>query len=313
MVQPKICVAGAGAIGTLLGAMLGKKYSESLSVIARGKRAEAFRENGLVLHSDHYGEIVAKPAQIAENGKDLGIQDFILVCVKNYSLETIAKQIVPCIGPDTVILPVMNGIEPGDRLRKLFPTAHVLDSVIYTITGAQEDYSAKQSGDYTYMYLGAKQKSPELIAAAHTLHSLFKSVDFDCRFSEDVELEIWRKYILNCAFNTITARYKQSIGPIREDEEKLKDLRALFNEAYSVGKALGIALPDDLTEKQFVFMTKKQSPKATSSMERDVTAGRPTELDAFLGSLLRKAKELNIDVPVCTRYYNELKEICVEA
>ena len=312
MTQPKICVAGVGAIGTLLAAMLGKKYSESLSVIARGKRAESFRERGLVLHSDFYGEVVSRPSKVAADGTELGIQDYILVCVKNYSLGDIAEKIAPCIGPDTVILPVMNGIEPGDRLRKCFPKAKVLDSVIYTITGAQEDYSAKQSGTYTYMFLGTKEKSSEASAAAHNLYDIFKSVDFDCRFAEDIEAEIWRKYILNCAFNTITARYKTSIGPIREDKEKLKDIRGLFEEAYAVSKAKGIKLPENLIEKQFTFMTTKQSLKATSSMERDVSAGRPTELDAFLGSLIRTAKEYNVEVPVCTRYYNELKEICVK-
>ncbi|WP_462332303.1 ketopantoate reductase family protein [Schwartzia sp. (in: firmicutes)] len=311
MGNPKLCVAGVGAIGTLIAAMLGKKYADSLSVIARGKRADSFREKGLVLHSDFYGEVVSQPANIEENGEALGVQDFVFVCVKNYSLDAIAKQIAPCIGPDTVIVPVMNGIEPGDRLRKLFPQAHVLDSVIYTITGAQEDFSAKQSGTYTYMFLGTKDKDETSVNAAHALHEIMRSVDFDCRFAEDIEAEIWRKYILNCAFNTITARYKTSIGPIREDPEKLKDIRGLFEEAYAVSKAIGISLPEDLIEKQFTFMTTKQSPKATSSMERDVSAGRPTELDAFLGSLIRKAKEYSVDVPVCTRYYNELKDMSI--
>ena len=107
----KICVAGIGAIGTLMATMIGQKYSKNLCVLARNKRLDDIKKNGLILHSDFYGEKKAIPAKASDKGSDFGIQDYILICAKNYSLDSIVKSISPCVGEKTVIVPIMNGIE----------------------------------------------------------------------------------------------------------------------------------------------------------------------------------------------------------
>lgn len=305
--KPKVCVAGVGAIGGLLAALIGRSRRAALSVIARGARKEAIRQKGVILDSDLFGHIVARPEAAAEDGSALGVQDYVLICVKNYSLDAIAEQIAPCIGDDTVLLPVMNGIEAGDRLRRRFPHAVVGDSVIYTITAAETDFSARQEGAYTYMTIGSKSPNEKERDKVKALAALLRDTGLDCRWTEDIESAIWQKYILNCAFNSVTARYQTDLGGIRADAAKASDLKALLAEAFAVGEAIGAALPKDLVEKRYRAMMEKQAPTATSSMKRDIAAHRPTELDAFLGALLKKAKEANIAAPMSRRYYDALK------
>ena len=307
--KPRICVAGIGAIGGLLAALIGRSRRAALSVIARGARKEALRQNGVILNSDLFGHIVARPEAVAEDGAALVRQDYVLICVKNYSLDDIAEQIAPCVGADTVLLPVMNGIEAGDRLRRRFPHTVVGDSVIYTITAAEADFSARQEGSYTYMTVGSKSPKEEDRDKVKALATLLRDTGLDCRWTEDIESAIWQKYILNCAFNSVTARYQTDLGGIRTDAAKASDLKALLSEAFAVGEATGIALPKDLVEKRYRAMMEKQAPTATSSMKRDIAAHRPTEVDAFLGALLKKAKEANIAAPMSRRYYEELNAI----
>lgn len=307
--KPSVCVAGVGAIGGLLAALLSKSGAVTLNVIARGARGEAFRENGIVLKSDIFGPITARPAAVTENGASLGRQDYILVCVKNYSLDAIARQIAPCIGKDTVLLPVMNGIEPGDRLRRLFPDAIVGDSVIYTITSAEPDFSARQEGSHTHMFVGTKASDEHQREAVKKLAGILRETGLDCRWTDDIESAVWQKYILNCAFNSVTARYQTDTGGIRADAVKAAELKALLEEAFAVGTALGVALPAGLIDKQYRGIMEKQTSTATSSLKRDIAAHHPTELDAFLGALLQKAKETGVATPISARYYEALKAL----
>ncbi|MCR5809837.1 MAG: 2-dehydropantoate 2-reductase [Lachnospiraceae bacterium] len=302
----RICVAGVGAIGTVIATMIGQRYESSLSLFARGKRAEALKKDGLVLHSDFYGERTARPAKVSNDAEELGEQDFVLVCVKNHALDTIARQLRPCIGQNTVIAPVMNGIEAADRLRELFPEAIVSDAVIYSATGMNEDFSATQRGGYAHVFIGCKDPDERQQQGARRLCEMLASAGFDSRFSDAIESENWQKFVHNCAFNTITARYLFTSGQLRRDERCRRDLRSILEEGYAVAKACGIDMPDDFVDRKFVFTTQTQAETATSSMRQDVEAGRPTELDAFLGALLRKARQHGVAVPVAEEYYEAL-------
>lgn len=306
MRKETICVAGIGAIGGLLSAMLGKEYSSAMTLVARGPRRAALEQNGAVLHSDFYGEVVSHPARVAGSGEPLEKQDVVFVCVKNYALDQVARDLAGAVGEDTVVIPVLNGVEAGDRLRALFPRAVVCDGVIYTITGVNPDFSVTQKGSYTHMFLGSKVRDEAHLSGARRAWELLTSVGFDARWSEDIESEIWQKFILNCAFNTITARHLATSAMIRADEGLRRDALALLTEAYQVALAEGVAIPADLVEQKYAFMMEKQPPDATSSMKRDMAAGRPIEYDAFTGAVLRKAKTHGIDVPVTLRYHTDL-------
>ena len=116
--EKKIAVIGIGGVGGYIAGMLAKAYPH-VTMVARGARAESIRKNGLVLHSDYKGEIVARPERVA-SVREMGQQDYIFICVKNYSLEDVCESIRDMVTEDTVIIPVMNGVDPpagGKRYR----------------------------------------------------------------------------------------------------------------------------------------------------------------------------------------------------
>lgn len=142
--------------------------------------------------------------------------------------------------------------------------------------------------------------------AAEKLHLFIHSTGFDSRFSKTIESEIWQKFIHNCAFNSITARYLINSGQLRKDEKYKNDLKNIYNEGFKVAKALGISMPEDYVDKKFIFTTTIQSESATSSTKQDIEEGKKTEIDSLLGALLRKANEVNVDVKTIKDYYKAL-------
>ena len=128
--KPKIGVVGLGGVGGYLAGMLTRTEAE-VTVVARGERFRAISEKGIVLHSDLSGESITRPAKVVADAKDLTEQDFLFICVKNYSLEDLLPRLSGAVGEHTIILPVMNGIDPWDRVRKGISLGAVVKCVIY--------------------------------------------------------------------------------------------------------------------------------------------------------------------------------------
>ena len=308
MEQKKITVVGIGGVGGLLAGVLIRRYGDSVSLIARGSRAEHLCTQGLTLHSDAYGEFTVKPAVVTDDPSGLPVQDLVLVCVKNDSLEAVAQQIMPIVGPDTVVLPVMNGVTAAKKLRSILPTGTVLGCVIYTVSGAGRDFSITQQGKFTELSIGSQVFDTAEQAKAEETAALFMDAGIQCKAVEDVAVAIWTKYVLNCAYNVATARWGCTIGGIKADESRVEDSRALLTESWKVGVASGVALPEDLPEKQLRRIL-KTSDDSDSSLGRDFAAGRAGELEVFCGDVVRMAAELGVDVPMTQKYYDALKEI----
>lgn len=152
--EKKIAVIGIGGVGGYIAGLLAKAYPH-VTMVARGARAESIRKKGLVLHSDYKGEIVAKPERVVPI-QDMGQQDYIFICVKNYSLAEVCESIRDMVTDDTVIIPVMNGVDPGENIRRLVGKGTVVDSLIYTVAFANEDFSISQQDTFTWLCIGIK-------------------------------------------------------------------------------------------------------------------------------------------------------------
>ena len=152
--EKRVAVVGAGGVGGYLAGMLGR-VCPHLTIAARGRRKEALEKNGLVLHSEYKGEITVRPARVART-TELGEQDIIFICVKNYSLEEVCREITPAVKEDTILIPVMNGVNPGERVRALLRKGKVVDALIYIVSFSNEDYSITQQGNFARLCVGVK-------------------------------------------------------------------------------------------------------------------------------------------------------------
>ena len=321
----KIAVVGLGGVGGYLGGMLANTFPH-VSVVARGGRYDSTVKNGIVLHSDLNGEIVSRPEAVCHSSSELAPMDYVFIAVKNYSLGEALSELKAgsAVAPGTVLIPVMNGVDCGGRIREAFPENPVVDSVIYIVSMANADYSIDQQGDFADLRIGTRnRRNPEGIPASekadsdrpalkedpsclvNRLSELLKTAGLRYKISNDVETDIWRKYILNCCFNVVTAAWNLPIGGIREDPAKIHDYGELAREAYRLGLKKGVKLKEEHLV-SIIERFSKYADSATSSLQRDVRDGKRAEIETFSGYVVREAKKEGIEVPVSERYYRML-------
>ena len=306
--EKRIAVIGIGGVGGYVAGMLAKAYPH-VTMVARGARAESIRENGLVLHSDYKGEIIARPERVV-TVRDMGQQDYIFICVKNYSLAEVCESIRDMVTEDTVIIPVMNGVDPGENIRTLIGKGTVVDSLIYTVAFANEDFSISQQDTFTWLCIGIKNADEKQREKVAEVAKILKVADIDYKDEGDIEVEIWRKYILNCAFNVMTAFYDNTIGELRSDQVKAQQYETLVREAASVGRARGVALTDEHINEVIHKFRHVHADNATSSLQRDYRiCKKQTELPTFSGYIVKEAKRLGVEIPLSEKMYQGLREM----
>jgi 2-dehydropantoate 2-reductase len=296
----KIMIVGIGGVGGYLAALLTKKY-DNVTLVARGERYKSLKENGLTLHNDLYGTL-NQNVNVVEKASDASKQDYIFICVKNYSLSTVLKEIKPCIKEDTIIVPVMNGVDHGLKCEQTLDKGYVVDSLIYIVSSYQSDYSIKQVGDLAYLYVGGKNEEQN-----QAVCDLLNDAQIDCALAEDIDVQLWKKYILNCAFNVLTAFYDCTNTDIRSSKVRCNEYKELLTEAYTVAKAKGIDLDKNLVNQLYDNFMYNQPDGATSSLERDIRLNRPNELETFSGYLVKEADQFNLTLPQTRFFYKELK------
>ena len=304
----KVTVVGVGGVGGAVSAMLIKRYGDQVSLVARGKRKERLEKDGLTIQGDFTGSFTVKPARVCEDPAELGVQDVVLVCVKNDAIPKVAKQILPIVGENTLVLPVMNGVTAYRKLREALPKGIVLPSVIYIVSMSAPDFSIIQKGKYMQVKTGVQPGDEAHAELAAQAVKFFQETGIDWSYSENVLADIWKKYILNCAYNVSTARWGCTIGDIKSDEGRRAEYRALLEEAAAVAKAEGIPIPEDQVEIEMNRLSRTRSD-STSSLSRDFAEQKVGEMEVFSGDLVRMAKETGVSVPVSEQYYQAMKEI----
>ncbi len=309
MSSKKITVIGIGGIGGALAAPLIQRYGEDVTLIARGKRLEQLLKDGLKVKSRAMGDREIFPVKVQEDPGTLPEQDYILICVKTGGLQKVCEQIRPAVGKNTVLIPVMNGVEAYPTLIRQFPGHIVLPCAIYVVSELEPDGTVDQQSKYINMFTGIspdRKTAPEAERmeaekAAAGFCAMMQEAGFSCRLTEDAASSVWMKYVLNCGYNVITGRYLCTIGEIIADDKRLKDYRKLLQEALDVGTAAGIDFPENFVDKQ-IERAYHTAPASTSSLKRDLAAGRIGELDVFSGTIIRMGKELGVPVPVTEEY-----------
>ena len=297
----RMTIVGVGGVGGVLAGPLLRKYSASVSLVARGTRGEHLRTNGLTLCSDLYGTFTVQPETVVETAAELPVQDYVLVCVKNDALPKVIEQIRPIVDAHTVVVPVMNGVTAVETLKKSLPQGKVAGSVIYTVSSAGTDYAITQTGKFTHLFLD------ETVDGAKELCRLLVDAGIDCRLTGDIQTAMWSKYVFNCAYNTMTAAQATDAGHLKEEPLRA-DFEAILTEAGAVGRAYGAAFGENMVEKE-MHRLDKTVDRSTSSLSRDFDARRVGEMEVFSGDLVRMAGQKGIAVPTMQRYYEKLLDM----
>ncbi len=297
----KITIVGTGGVGGYLGAKLLKAHPDlTLTCIARGENLEAISQKGLAVVEDD-DRFVVRPAYATKDLASVPPQDLILFCTKSYDLGKSARQLGGAITKDTILLPLLNGVDHDLTLAALYPHAHTLNGCVYILSELQKPGVVRKRGAFFYMVIGDRRGENDTVVR---LANLFNEAGLKTKPSDRIVYETWKKYLFIGAFATITSYYDKSIGQIME--EKPQEARKLLDEIVAVANAKGIPLDEE--EIQKALKQARNVPfDSQTSMQRDFGASKPTELESLSGYIVREGEKLNEEVPLMKRFYESLK------
>jgi 2-dehydropantoate 2-reductase len=288
----KIAVFGAGAVGGYLGACMARGGAD-VSFIARGAHLEAMRERGLTLITPE-GERSHIDVRATDDPAEIGPVDVVLFLVKSYDTESAARQLPPMIGQGTGVISLQNGIDNEDHISAVVGSNHVLGGAAY-ILAAIEAPGVVRSGR-ARIVIGEMEPGPPSERVTRFVEVANVGGGIDAHAATDVRVAKWEKYVLLVAFSAVTAASQLTVGDIRGSEAASAMMRAIMVEAWSIGRALGIPLADDLVDRQHALILKQKDDEG-SSLLHDLITGHRMELEALQGTLRRRGRETGIPTP----------------
>jgi 2-dehydropantoate 2-reductase len=287
----RVAVFGAGAVGGYLGSCLAQAGAD-VSFIARGAHLAAMRERGLTLLTPE-GDRSTVQVRATDDPAEIGPVDIVLFLVKSYDTNDAAQRLPPLIGEGTGVLSLQNGIDNEIRIADVVGPEHVLGGAAY-ILAAIESPGVVRSGR-ARIVVGELNPGPPSERVERFV-DLARAGGIDAEASTDVQTTKWEKYVLLVAFSAISAATQLTVGDIRGSEAASAMMRGIISEAWSVGRALGVPLADDLVERQHALVLAQKDDEGTS-LRHDLLTGHRMELDALQGTLRRLGGEIGVPTP----------------
>ena len=287
-----IVVIGAGGVGGYYGGKL-TQAGYDVTFIARGKHLQAIKSSGLEVKSI-YGDFIVHP-NVTDNISEILRPDLVILGVKSWQVEGIAKALIEVIHEDTLVLPLQNGADNADKLRAILPHKNILAGLCKIVSRVETpgviDHFAFDPeivfGEYD------NEKTSRILEVA----SIFNKAGIKNRISDDIHLDVWKKFLFITTISGIGAITRSVYGDIRADEDLRKIMYQTANEIVAVANAKGIALKNDDIE-MILNVIDNFNHDTTASMQRDFMAGRPSELEDFNGYIVKLGKKLHIPTPV---------------
>lgn len=297
----KICMYGTGGVGGYFGGLIADAISSEkgsdreVYFIARGKHLEEIQKNGLTLNSKRGQNLNVRPSLATDRFESIPAPDLIILTVKGYDLDDALADISKNIKDDTIIIPLLNGIDIHDRIRKIIKRGIVLHACVYIVSSIEKPGTVTQKGDSDLIVIGKDQGHPEF--DPQWLLSFFDSAKLNYQWMENSLPAIWEKYMLIAPFALTTARYAKPFGGIMEDEKLKEKTKNVMEEIVAISKKMNIAMKDTVIQDTFTKVSKLPY-ESTTSFQRDYAIKtKKNELDLFGGTIIRLGKECGIETP----------------
>jgi 2-dehydropantoate 2-reductase len=298
----RIAVMGAGGVGGYFGARLAEA-DHDVAFIARGRHLLAMKERGLQVTSA-LGDIKLARPVVTDDPASLGWFDVVLFAVKLWDTESAAAAIKPLLAAGGVVIPFQNGVESIERVGAVVGDAQVMGGVAYIAAKIASPGVIAHTGTMARLRFGAVEPSQQ--PAAEALLSACKLASVDAEIVPDIRKALWMKFVFLVALSGVTAATRQPIGVIRADPNLRATFEAAMREAWSVGRARGIALSDDFVEGQMAFGDGLPA-EMKASMLHDLDAGNRLEAPWLSGAVVRMAEEAGLTAPVNATLYAAVK------
>jgi 2-dehydropantoate 2-reductase len=298
----KVVIMGAGAIGGFYGVKLARA-GEEVTFIARGEQLRALRERGLTVERDEE-TFTLHPLRATDNPAEAGVADLVLMTIKSYDLERACESIRPLIGPETLVLPLLNGVDIAERMGRVLGMAHLLSGQSYVPARVTEPGVIRQPGAEGTLIFGEPVGGPS--PRSETLCAALRRAGIPAEVAADIRTELWKKFVLVAPNGGVGAVTGFPMGAVRSDPDTRALVVAAIREVEAVARAQGIDLGADVCERVLGFVD-SVPPWNKPSMLQDLERGKPMELETLQGTLVRLGRELGVPTPVNGLIYTALK------
>ena len=289
----RICVIGVGGVGGYFGGRLAAA-GNSVAFIARGKTLEALLREGLRVESP-LGDIELPKVEVTEDSAEVGEVDAVVLGVKAWQVPEVARTLRPLIGDKTAILPLQNGVEAADQIVAVHGVDHVLGGMCRIVSFVVEPGRIRHQGVEPFASFGElDNRHSERVAR---LAATFSDAGVNTKVSPDILSSIWQKFLFIAPVSGLGAVARVPVGGLRSCLETYNMLRDAMEEGEALAAARGVTLADDAVDKTLDFVDGLPA-EMTSSMQRDIMEGRPSELDSLNGAVIRYGRVAGVATPV---------------
>lgn len=295
-----VCVAGAGAVGSALAAILYDMDPASISFLAGGERYRRLQERGIIVNGTAYRIPVTAPEDKSP------FADLIIVVVKHHDLDRALADMSNRVGPATIILSLMNGIESEERIGAVYGMERVLYGLVLGIDAVRQGFSVTYSSRGRVFFGEAKNHTPSERVLA--VKALFEQAGIAHVVPADMIRTLWWKFMINVGVNQVSAALGATYGLFRTSSEVRDLMEAAMREVMALAGTQGISLTEEDVGEWYKVLY-SLDPGGKTSMLQDVEAQRKTEVEMFAGTVMKLGRRHAIPTPVNRYLFRKIREI----
>jgi 2-dehydropantoate 2-reductase len=298
----KIAIMGTGGVGGYYGGLLAQS-GQDVTFIARGHHLQAIREKGLQIKSV-FGDFVVSPIQATDKPSEVGPVDLIIVATKTYHTDDAAQAIKSMVGSETVVMSLQNGVEAANRIGAVVGMEHLIGGATWISAAIEAPGIIGQYSQFRRIALGELNGQKTL--RIRRIHDALSKSGATIELVEDINKVMWTKYVFISSVSAIGSLSRATFGEYRHVPEARAVLAAAMQEVKAVAQASGIMLDADVIDKTLAFLD-SSAPGIKTSMQRDIEAGKVSELESMIGFVVLLGEKLKVPTPVMRFTYAMLK------
>ena len=294
-------IMGTGGIGGYFGAKLASA-GEDVFFVARGKHLEALRRYGLTVKSTA-GTFTVPPEKMTGDPSSIGKADVVLFCVKAYDTEAAARQVAPVLHSESIVLSLQNGVDNVDKIQQQLSAGVAYGGAAYISSRITAPGEITESGGFQRIVFGPTKRSSSPLA--QSIHESFLRAGIKSDLQENINKELWRKYIFIASMGALTALSRLTHGEIISSPRTLALTFDAMREIQAVAWKLEIDV-ETIDEAKVLEGLKRFDKDTRSSMYFDLVSGKPMEIEALNGTVVRFGEQLGVPTPIHRVIYASL-------
>jgi len=299
---PKVLIVGAGGVGGYIGARLLQSGKTDVDMLARGDHMRAISKNGLLIHESDGSSFRVNPGLYDKKSNEGKIYDLVIVTVKYGDLEESLKYILNNISNSTIILPLLNGIAHTRLIDSIVERGRKLNGCIYIVSNIEEPGAIRKKGKVFKICWGISGMNMDKYKI---LSKLFDSAGLRHKATDDIEREMWKKYLFISPMALLSSYYETDMYGVYNYHRS--ELETLMKELLALGQALDIAIyEDDILSN--IEQASKVPPGSRTSLQLDIEKSKNSELYPLGGYIVEEATKRGVDVNLTNKIYTYLLE-----